>query len=168
MDQHPKRDAAHVLCTVCGGFALFLLLLRLFSFLFLLPLPLLSLPFLLLLHPTPPPPPPLLLLFLLLLLLSVVSTDWNLWKCHCDLCDRLPFPFAYPFGSFVHCYLRCHVILCSNSLTSSNPGSRLLYFRRTLRRICLVIGDATWLLNRFFIFYGLLISPLVFLHDISV
>lgn len=158
----------HTYCAPYAEASLFFFFSFVFSlFFFLLPLPLLSLPFLfllLLLHPTPPPP----LLSLLLLLLSVVSTGWNLWKCHCDLCDRLPFPFAYPFGSFVHCYLRCHVILCSNSLTSSNPGSRLLYFRRTLRRICSVIGDATWLLNRFFISYGLLISPLVFLHDISV
>lgn len=33
-------------------------------------------------------------------LLSAVPTGWDLWKCQCDLCDRLPFSFAYPYRLF--------------------------------------------------------------------
>ena len=50
------------------------------------------------------------------------------------------FHLHIPIGSFVHCYLRCHVILWSNSLTWSNPGSPLLSISRNVMRTRWVIG----------------------------
>lgn len=42
------------------------------------------------------------------------------------------FHLHIPIGSFVHCYLRCHVIPWSNSLAWSNPGSPLLSISRNV------------------------------------
>lgn len=59
------------------------------------------------------------------------------------------FHLHIPIGSFVHCYLRCHVIPWSNSLTRSNPGSPLHSISRNV-----VLGHRSrYLDNRFFFFF---------------